>query len=575
MDWGVGGHTILSHHTIFNSYPHIGHSGGIGILYKSTISLTTSKHLLTSSAEIVICSFSCRGSVIIKTIIIYRPPNLDFKQFLADFTIHIQPIITKNTNILGNLNIHVNNTTLKSSILFNSTLITNSLQQHIKFPTHVHGNTLDLIITRNNSHITSNYSCSKLISDHYAIKFLINSVTPKRPRKTITYRKLSLINDIDFSYDLHLKLSEQSTLQSLENLNTSLISTLNANAPTKTTTINERSNNEWYTNECAEHKRLLSKHEKLYRKSLSSNDLKNYRNLQHEHNLMLFLAKSEYNANKIINAGHNLKIFEISNDILERTTKRIFPDLNDDVCANSFHNFFRLKLQTIIDSLLICTYSYQPLNSDIQIIDSFSPSIEKIEILIRTIKSTSKEDHLPLKLLQSQAYTLAPYLLQIIKCSFESGTFPASMTFSSIIPLIKKPVSDKNILKNYRPISQLTAFSKLLERIVSTQIISHLLAAKVIHPHQNAYMPGLSTETALCRINDDVLNNKTGSLMLFLDLSAAFDTLNHKILIQRLIESGFSGKALDWSKSYISDRMSKVSIGDYSSEYQKMTHRVP
>ena len=133
-------------------------------------------------------------------------------------------------------------------------------------------------------------------------------------------------------------------------------------------------------------------------------------------------------------------------------------------------------------------------------------SIETIEILIRTIKSTSKEDPLPLKLLQSQASTLAPYLLQIIKCSFESGNFLASMKFSSTIPLIKKPGSDKNILKNYRPISQLTAFSKLLERIVSTQIISHLLAAKVLHPHQSTHMPGLST--ALCRINDDVLTIK-------------------------------------------------------------------
>ena len=144
--------------------------------------------------------------------------------------------------------------------------------------------------------------------------------------------------------------------------------------------------------------------------------------------------------------------------------------------------------------------------------------------------------------------------------------------------MIKKPGSDKNILKNYRPISQLTAFSKLLERIVSTQIISHLLAAKVLHPHQSAYMPELSTETALCRINDNVLNNKTVcfcSLMLFLDLSATFDTINHKILIQRLIERGFSGKALDWLTSYIFDRMSRVSIGDYFSEFQKMTHGVP
>ena len=149
------------------------------------------------------------------------------------------------------------------------------------------------------------------------------------------------------------------------------------------------------------------------------------------------------------------------------------------------------------------------------------------------------------------------------------------MNLSSIISLIKKPGSDKNILKNYRPISQLTAFAKLLERIVSTQIISHLLAAKVLHPYQSAYMPGLRTETALCRINDDAINNKTGSLMLFLDLSAAFDTLNHKIIIQRLIESGFSGKALDWLKSYTFDRMCRVSIGDYSSEYQKMTHGVP
>ena len=130
--------------------------------------------------------------------------------------------------------------------------------------------------------------------------------------------------------------------------------------------MNVYKNENVYTNECAEHKRILRKHENCYRKSLSSNDFKNYRYLQHEHYLMLFLAKSEYNANKIINAGHNLKIlFEISNNLLGRINKRLLPDLNDDVCTNSFHNFFRLMLQTIIDSLPICTYSYQPLNSDI------------------------------------------------------------------------------------------------------------------------------------------------------------------------------------------------------------------
>ena len=77
-------------------------------------------------------------------------------------------------------------------------------------------------------------------------------------------------------------------------------------------------------------------------------------------------------------------------------------------------------------------------------------------------------------------------------------------------------------------------FSKIIKRIISPQITHFLINNNILHPHQSAYMPGLSTETAICMINNDMLSSRKSTLPMLLDMSAAFDTLNHTILLSRL-----------------------------------------
>ena len=89
------------------------------------------------------------------------------------------------------------------------------LLQHIYFPTHIHGNILDLIITREESILTNNYNCSTILSDHYTITFSINITKPKVPTKTIQYRNISKIDINTFSQDLSLNMFTNCTHHSI------------------------------------------------------------------------------------------------------------------------------------------------------------------------------------------------------------------------------------------------------------------------------------------------------------------------------------------------------------------------
>ena len=104
-------------------------------------------------------------------------------------------------------------------------------------------------------------------------------------------------------------------------------------------------------------------------------------------------------------------------------------------------------------------------------------------------------------------------------------------------------------------------------RVISQHIMQHLIYHNILHSRQSAYVPNKSTETALARIYNDILANIYMHYYCFLDLSAAFDTLNHSILINRLANAGFTGKALDWLTLYITYGNSCGSI-----DYKRSLH---
>jgi hypothetical protein len=143
--------------------------------------------------------------------------------------------------------------------------------------------------------------------------------------------------------------------------------------------------------------------------------------------------------------------------------------------------------------------------------------------------------------------------------------FPIDFKKAVVTPLIKKSSLPKNEFKNYRPVSGLCFVSKLVERVVSVQVKEHVTSYNLDNVFQSAYKSGHSTETALLKIKSDIHSSLACGMptsVVLLDLSAAFDTIDHHILLDRLSSwFGLNGSVLAWFKSYLSDRVQSVKIG--------------
>ena len=155
------------------------------------------------------------------------------------------------------------------------------------------------------------------------------------------------------------------------------------------------------------------------------------------------------------------------------------------------------------------------------------------------------------------------------------GIFPTAFKEGRLLPVIKKATLDPNDFSNFRPITNLAFLSKVLERIVASQTRDYLIKNDLYPSLQSAYREHHSTETALIRVQNDILR-AIDQRQEVLDLSAAFDTIDHDILIRRLRKQfGFSGSALRWFRSYLFDRSQKVVIGSTESKPQNVTSGVP
>ena len=170
------------------------------------------------------------------------------------------------------------------------------------------------------------------------------------------------------------------------------------------------------------------------------------------------------------------------------------------------------------------------------------------------------------------------YYKEIIEESIISGSVPSCMKLANVIPTIKKPDFDKSLLASYRPISHLSYISKVLERVVAIQLNDYILSNKILNKFQSAYTKNKNTETALVYIINFLQRasfNKHSSVIILLDLSAAFDTLDHSTLMLRLQSIGINGTALEWFKSYLQNRSFSIQIDSLTSTPRSIHHGVP
>ena len=198
--------------------------------------------------------------------------------------------------------------------------------------------------------------------------------------------------------------------------------------------------------------------------------------------------------------------------------------------------------------------------------------------VIQTLNKSNSTgpDAISSKILQLSAMTIAKSLGYIINKTFEIGYFPSAFKIAKVTPIHKKGNADN--IENYRPISLLNNMSKIFERIMYNRVITFFNKFNILYEKQFGFRTGHSTIDALFSSMNMLKmenGNKNKILGIFLDLSKAFDTVHHNILLYKLYNYGIRGTAYDLFKSYLSKRQQYTIIGDSSSKIRSLPVGVP
>ena len=188
-------------------------------------------------------------------------------------------------------------------------------------------------------------------------------------------------------------------------------------------------------------------------------------------------------------------------------------------------------------------------------------------------------DPIPASVLKNCYDLLLPFITKVVICSLQNSTLTSDMKRAIVRPSLKKPSLDYQLYKNHRPISNLIFLSKCCEKVVASEFISHLQENKLEEIFQSAYKVGHSTESALLLVHNDVLRALDDGkcvMLVPLDLSAVFDTVDRGILLSRISQCiGAQGSAYTWFGSYLSSRSQFVQIRDTSSSDHQLTCGLP
>ena len=282
-------------------------------------------------------------------------------------------------------------------------------------------------------------------------------------------------------------------------------------------------------------------------------------------------AKTKFLEQKITECGEHASLIRIVDSFLEKKSRSLLPkDESLPVLLEKFGKFFMTKVKDLLCTLPSTSNSTAetlPLVPSMNVFHQVS--VNDVYILICSAKSKSTSlDPMPTFLVKRFASILAVPIASIINMSLATFSVPMTLKLAHVTPLLKKSCPPES-LSSYRPISSLPFLAKILERVVAMQLIGHVEGNVLYSPVQSAYRSHHSTETALLKIVNDVLlavDKGDDVLLALFDMSTAFDTVEHSILISKLSSRfGLSGGVLQWFKSYLNDRHQCVSVSGISS----------
>ena len=533
---------------------------------------------------------------------IYRPPNSNVTSFitsLEQILMSVKMSYKESIILTGDFNINLfENENGTHANLFLNSMQSLSLIPLITNPTRITDNSstlIDNIFMNSPNDVTAGLIISD-ISDHMPIFIkqcnVFNNANNNFP-ETISYR---VINDENlnkmetylYNYDF-TDIMNADCSSAIDNLSLLLddVYTMSCALKCKSLT-NKQKLKPWISGIVASNIKKRNRYFILYKQGQISREM--YVNLRNYVTNQIRVKKSEYLNNKFDNFKNNIKkTWQLINNFIKPNTKsnRTISELlhnnqtikNSSEIANTFNEYFS-NIGNSITNSIVSTNSHLFYMNNINITNSiFLTSTNEYEIsrIILNLKNTSVNiHHCPVKLIKRFHQILSPILVHIINKSLNTGIFPSSLKLARVIPLPKD--GDLKLVSNYRPISILPTFSKIFEKVVYKRLYSFLDRHSAMTSSQYGFRSGKSTTLAILKHLDYVYDNiDKGNLVfsIFLDFRKAFDCVDHNILLSKLNIYGVRGIALDWFKSYLTNRKQYVQINDIKSKCCSISCGVP
>ena len=526
--------------------------------------------------------------------VVYRPGSRtmskDKGDFIREFSDLLELLVVNSCHItiVGDVNLHLDTSNDTHTRKFNSTLDCFGLTQAVHQPTHRAGHTLDILITRSDTAGATRVTVHppQLISDH---SFIVGTLPQDKPHLA-TYiantRAWCKLDRKAFRADLKasglcLTTDDWSGFtpdDMVEKYNKVMIELIDKHAPPRKVRKHYRPITPWFNTTCRTHKLKTRCLERVYRKSKRPEDKSAWLLKLAESRDIHKKAQDLYWQTLVLeSAGNARKLWNRISSLMGKNKKTpIRPGLD----AHRFKKVFEDKITDVRDSTL---HAAAPKFSNFtgESLNNFEPlTIEDVIKLIKLSKTrTCSLDPLPTDIPKQYVTELAPFIRALFNKSIMLGYYPASFRLAEVTPMLKKAAQDDTLPENYRPISNLPYLSKLLERAVYNQLLQHLQANNLIPACQSAYRLYHSTETALLKVSSDALMaSDQGKLTMLglLDLSSAFDCVDHDILLHRLnVSYGIGSTALHWITSYLSARSQRVRYDGLVSDISVLVCGVP
>ena len=579
-----------------------GRGGGISIFVRDNLQSSAIDSLSYQNAtiEITTTTIILHGQKII-ILGVYRPHSDSIENFTATMNdILNSPLLaSRNVVLTGDLNLNLLNIDQADIGQFVHLMQSFHYLPRISKPTRFSSINSSVSATCLD-HFWSNFAFSANsgvisidITDHCPIFLAFPIAIDKsiNDKTKITFRDLSSGNKIIFSN----KISEFDWTglfcTDVSRFTQGVLSTLDAffkdSFPIKCKFISKkRLINPWMNSECLELIKLKSEFFKRFKRKLitpvENNAMKNLVNSK------IRKAKRDYfkfkfnqyrcDARKTWNMIKNLlgvvKGISVIKSIFWNNTV-VTDDFDVAECFNSYFSSVAAELDVKIPQSSHDPLAWIPSNDSTF---NLSPaSSEEISAVINNLKNTkSGLDVLPVKTFKENINTLKPVMLSIVNQCFSTGCFPRVLKLGIVTPIFKK--GDKSMVSNYRPITCLHYFSKIIERILYNRVNEYFINNALLHENQFGFRRGRSTEHAILKMLDfmyDAVDRKNYGLAVLIDYKKAFDTINHLILGKKLLKYGVGGNELSLIIDYIADRPQKVRIGSTLSNTKTLNIGLP